>query len=83
MRYSKKEEESNPVIRDFTDAFRNYKRKARLKPMKANFVDYIIFFSIVVLLIIFSLFAGKGIRNCSALIIATAFLFEIISTAIH
>jgi len=48
MGYSPKDEESNPVMKDFTKAFRNYKRKSRLKPMTPHFLDYVVFSGVII-----------------------------------
>lgn len=85
MGYSPNDEESNPVMKDFTKAFRNYKRKSRLKPMKPNFLDYVVFSGVIIgiILILFSFFAGGNLGILGGIIIAIAFLSEIVSIALH
>jgi len=55
--YSKKEEESNPAIKDFVNAFKGYKPKGRMKGMKPKTLDYVafIFIAIGIIALIFGL----------------------------
>ena len=41
--YSKKDDEHNPAIKEFVNAFRGYKSKNRMKGMKPKPLDYIAF----------------------------------------
>ncbi|MCD6512990.1 MAG: hypothetical protein J7K61_05265 [Thermoplasmata archaeon] len=41
--YSQKNEEYNPAMKDFVNAFRGYKPKSRMKRMKPKLLDYIAF----------------------------------------
>ncbi len=81
MGYSpRKDEESNPVLKDFTRAFRNYRAKSRTKPMKPDKFDYVIFFLIVsgILLIFLSFFGAGFFGIVGGVMVAIAFLFEIV-----
>ncbi|KAA0007430.1 MAG: hypothetical protein FE045_00045 [Thermoplasmata archaeon] len=46
--YSNKEEEYNPAIKDFVNAFKDYKKKSRSKKMKPKFLDYVAFLFIAI-----------------------------------
>ena len=43
----RKDETYNPAIRDSKEAFRNYNKKSRYRPMRANILDYIALVSIL------------------------------------
>ncbi len=46
--YSPRRNETyNPAIRDSEEAFRNYNKGSRYKPMRANIIDYIALVSIL------------------------------------
>ena len=46
--YSPQRDETyNPAIRDSAEAFRNYRREGRYRPMRAGLLDYIALISII------------------------------------
>lgn len=86
MGYSpKKDEKSNPVLKDFIRAFRNYKAKSRIKPMKPNMLDYAVFLSVTlgIFLILLSFLAGRIFGIVGGVMVAFAFLSEILSLFIR
>jgi hypothetical protein len=86
MGYSpRKDEESNPVLKDFVKAFRGYKAKSRLKPMKPNLLDYMVLIGIAFgfLFIFLSFYAGRTFGIVGSIIIAIAFLSEILSITLR
>jgi len=86
MGYSpKKDEKSNPVLKDFIRAFRNYKAKSRIKPMKPNMLDYAVFLSVTlgIFLILLSFLAGRIFGIVGGAMVAFAFLSEILSLFIR
>jgi len=86
MGYSpRKDEKSNPVLKDFVRAFRNYKAKSRLKPMKPNLLDYVVLIGVAFgfLFIFLSFYAGRIFGVVGSIIIAIAFFSEIISVTLR
>ncbi len=69
--YSKKEEEEyNPAVKDFVNAFKGYKPKDRMRRMKPKLLDYISFIFIA----IGFLFVIVGIANGSIFIAGWLFI---------